>query len=159
MPDSARREPTVADLMTRRPLVVWPDTAVAEVAEILEFHQVSGVPVVDWTGYLVGVVSQMDLLRVRASESQWAEWPGLEARHVMSRPALTVTPETSLGDAARRMEEHGIHRLVVVEADGETPIGVLSATDIVRAIAGGHGDGQAGSPGVWAEDRRALPER
>jgi CBS domain-containing protein len=91
--------------------------------------------VVDWTGYLMGVVSQMDLLRVRASETLWAQWTGLEARHVMSRPALTVTADTPLGEAARRMEEQGVHRLVVVEDDGETPIGVLSATDVVRAMA------------------------
>lgn len=129
------REPIVADLMSRRPFVVYPDTAIAEIAEILDFHRVSGVPVVDWTGYLVGVVSQMDLLRVRASETLWAEWPGLEARHVMSRPVLTVTADTSLGDAARQMQEQGVHRLVVVEDDGETPIGVLSASDVVRAMA------------------------
>ena len=146
MSEPVRREPTVGDLMTTRPLVVWPDTALAEVAEILELRQVSGVPVVDWTGYLVGVVSQMDLLRIRASDTLWAEWPGLEARHVMSRPVLTVLAETPLGEAARRMEEHGVHRLVVVDDDGETPIGVLSATDVVRAIAEGH-DGSEGSAG------------
>lgn len=129
-------EATVAELMTRRPIVVWPDTAIAEVAEILDLHQVSGVPVVDSMGYLVGVVSQMDLLRVRASETLWSQWPGLEARHVMTRPVVTVTAETALGEAARRMQEHGVHRLVVVEDDGETPIGVLSATDVVRALAG-----------------------
>jgi CBS domain-containing protein len=138
-PLEPRREPAddtlVADLMTRRPIVVYPDTSIVEVAEILDMSGVSGVPVVDWTGYLMGVVSQMDLLRVRASETLWAQWTGLEARHVMSRPALTVTADTPVGDAARQMEELGVHRLVVVEDDGETPIGVLSATDVVRSIA------------------------
>lgn len=131
------REQLVADLMSRRPLVVWPDTAVSEIADLLDQYEISGVPVVDWTGYLVGVVSQMDLLRIRASETLWAQWPGLEARHVMSRPALTVHAGTSIDDAARQMDEHGVHRLVVVEDDGETPIGVLSATDLVRAMADG----------------------
>jgi CBS domain-containing protein len=159
MADSGRPEPTVGDLMTRRPLVVWPDTAVGEVAEILELQQISAVPVVDWTGYLVGIVSQMDLLRVRASDGLWAQWSGLEARQVMSRPVLTVTADTSLGDAARRMEEHGVHRLVVVEDDGETPVGVLSATDVVRAIAEAHGDGREASSCVSGEGPLAPPER
>ena len=140
MADPGPREPTVAEPDDQAASGRLARHRVAEVAEILELHQVSGVPVVDWTGYLVGVVSQMDLLRVRASDTLWAQWPGLEARHVMSRPVLTVTAETPLGDAARRMEEHGVHRLVVVEDDGETPIGVLSATDVVRAIAEAHGD-------------------
>jgi CBS domain-containing protein len=130
-----RQELTVGELMSPRPIVVYPDTAIVEVAEILDLHQVSGVPVVDWTGYLVGVVSQMDLLRVRASETLWAGWPGLEARHVMSQPALTVTVDTPIGDAAERMERAGVHRLIVVEDDGETAIGVLSATDVVAAMA------------------------
>jgi CBS domain-containing protein len=127
-------EPRVADLMTRRPIVVYPDTSILEVAEILDLHDVSGVLVVDWTGYLMGVVSQMDLLRVRASETLWGQWSDLETRHVMSRPALTVAADTTVREAAQRMEELGVHRLVVVEDDGETPIGVLSATDVVRAM-------------------------
>ncbi len=92
-------------------------------------------PVVDWNGYLVGVVSQMDLIRVRHSESEWANWIGLEARHVMSRPAVTVSRDCTLDVAARQMEEEGVHRLVVVDDDGESPIGILSASDLIHAIA------------------------
>ena len=128
---------TVAQLMSRRPILVWPDTALSEVAELLDRYDISGVPVVDWTGYLVGVVSQMDLLRVRQSETLWSQWPGLEARHVMSQPALTVRRDTPLGEAARRMEAEGVHRLVVVDDDGESPIGMLSASDLIHALATG----------------------
>lgn len=128
---------TVAQLISRRPILVWPDTAVSEVAELLDRHGITAVPVVDWTGYLVGVVSQMDLLRVRQSESLWAQWPGLEARHVMSRPALTITADTPLGEAARRLDEAGAHRLVVVDDDGESPIGIVSASDVIHALATG----------------------
>ena len=126
---------TVGGLMSRDPILVWPDTALAEVAELLDRYDISAVPVVDWSGYLVGVVSQMDLIRVRQSEGEWANWVGLEARHVMSRPAITVTRETSIEAAARRMAESGVHRLVVVDDDGESPIGIVSASDLVHAIA------------------------
>lgn len=121
--------------MSPDPIVVWPDTSVAEIAEVLDRAGISGVPVVDWSGYLVGLVSQSDLLRVRATEELWADWSRLSARHIMSRPVLTVTTDTRVDEAARRMEAQHVHRLVVVADDGETPVGVLSATDLVHAMA------------------------
>jgi CBS domain-containing protein len=126
---------TVGALMSPDPIVVWPDTSVAEIAEVLDRAGISGVPVVDWSGYLVGLVSQSDLLRVRATEELWADWSRLSARHIMSRPVLTVTTDTPVDEAARRMEAQHVHRLVVVADDGETPVGVLSATDLVHAMA------------------------
>ena len=126
---------TVGALMSPDPIVVWPDTSVAEIAEVLDRAGISGVPVVDWSGYLVGVVSQSDLLRVRATEELWADWSRLSTHHIMSRPVLTVSVGTSLDEAARLMESRHVHRLVVVDEDGETPCGVLSATDLVHAMA------------------------
>lgn len=126
---------TVGVLMSADPIVVWPDTPVAEVAEVLDRAGISGVPVVDWSGYLVGIVSQTDLLRVRASDELWADWSRLSARHIMSRPVLTVTADTSVDEAVRLLGSHRVHRLVVVADDGETPVGVLSATDLVHAMA------------------------
>ena len=122
--------------MSPDPIVVWPETSVAEIADVLDRAGISGVPVVDWSGYLVGVVSQSDLLRVRATEDLWADWSRLSARHIMSRPVLTVTTHTSLEDAVRLMEDRRVHRLVVVDDNGETPCGVLSASDLVHAMAG-----------------------
>jgi CBS domain-containing protein len=52
----------------------------------------------------------------------------------MTHPAVTVTPDVSVEDAARLMDERRIHRLVVTDADGKTPIGVLSVSDLVRAM-------------------------
>jgi CBS domain-containing protein len=52
----------------------------------------------------------------------------------MSSPALTVSAEADLADAARRMEQERVHRLVVVALDGETPIGVISTSDLVRGM-------------------------
>jgi CBS domain-containing protein len=127
---------TVGALMSPDPIVVWPDTPIAEIADVLDRAGISGVPVVDWTGYLVGLVSQSDLLRVRATEELWTDRSRLSARHIMSRPVLTVTVDTTLDEAARLMESRHVHRLVVVGDDGESPCGVLSATDLVHAMAG-----------------------
>ena len=127
--------PTVGALMSPDPIVVWPDTPVSEIADVLDRAGISGVPVVDWSGYLVGVVSGSDLLRVRSTEALWTDWARLSARHIMSRPVLTIGTDTTVEDAARLMTEHRVHRLVVVSDDGETPCGVLSATDPVHAMA------------------------
>jgi CBS domain-containing protein len=127
---------TVGELMTWDPILVSADAPLSEVAELLDRFDISGVPIVDWRGHLLGVVSQTDLLRVRATEDLWARWPGLAARHLMTRPALTASSETPIEEAVARMESNHVHRLVVVGDDGETPIGVISTSDLVRAMAG-----------------------
>lgn len=126
----------VGDLMALEPVVVRADAPLADAAKLLEGHHISGLPVVDGAGSLVGVISQTDLLRARATEYLWANWPGLRVRHLMTSPALTVHRDQPLAIAARKMERNHVHRLVVVADDDETlPIGVISASDLVRAMA------------------------
>lgn len=126
----------VGDVMALEPVVIRADAALSEAVTLMERHHIHGVPVVDGAGSLVGVLSQTDLLRARATEFLWANWPGLAVRHLMSSPALTVHRSMPLADAARKMERHHVHRLVVV-ADGDEalPIGVISTSDLVRAMA------------------------
>jgi CBS domain-containing protein len=126
----------VGDRMAREPRVIHADASLTEAAAMMDRHHVHGLPVLDHTGRLVGVLSQTDLNRARATEYLWANWPGLAVRHLMTSPAITVHRSTPLIVAARRMERHGIHRLVVVEdGDDTTPIGVLSMTDLIHALA------------------------
>jgi CBS domain-containing protein len=126
---------SVRELMSTEPIVVWPDTPLSDVAATLDRFGIGGVPVVDPDGFLVGVISQLDLVRVRASDELWTDWARLSARHVMSEPTLTVSIDTPVSQAAQLMEKHRVHRLVVVSTDGESPVGVLSATDLVRSLA------------------------
>jgi len=126
----------VADRMHVNPVVVKADATLTEAAALMDLHHVHGLPVVDHGGALVGVLSQTDLNRARSTEYLWSNWPGLAVRHLMTSPAVTIHRSTPLIIAARRMEEHQIHRLVVVEDGDETsPIGVLSMTDLIRALA------------------------
>ena len=126
----------VGDLMAIDPIVVQAEAPLAEAARLMEGRHVSGLPVVDGAGSLVGVISQTDLLRARATEHLWANWAGLRVRHLMTTPAVTVHRVTPLALAARRMERHHVHRLVVVDdRDEALPIGVLSTSDLVRAMA------------------------
>jgi CBS domain-containing protein len=126
--------PTVASLMTRSPIVVAEDDSVAGVAELLADYGISGLPVVDSADRLIGVISQTDLVRLRASTLRWTGWHGVMIRDLMTKPAKTICGSASLDEAARHMTLEQVHRLVVVD-DRQTPIGVISASDIVREIA------------------------
>jgi CBS domain-containing protein len=138
--------PTVADLMARDPILVRADASLSDAAALMDRHHVHGLPVVDADGALLGVLSQTDLNRARSTEYLWANWPGLAVRHLMTSPAITVHRSTLLLVAARRMEQHQIHRLVVVEDGDElSPIGVLSMTDLIHALAT---ETEPDSPGV-----------
>lgn len=129
------RSLTVGDLMAIDPIVVRADAPLAEAAKLLERNHVSGLPVVDHAGSLVGVLSQTDLLRARATEYLWANWPGLAVRHLMTSPAITIQRSSPIPEAARKMERHHVHRLVVVaDNDEKLPIGIISTSDLVRAM-------------------------
>ena len=130
------RPTIVAEVMALELVVVLANAPLEQAAELMDRHHVSGLPVVDAKGALVGVISQTDLVRARATEYLWTNWPGLSVRHLMTSPPITVTRSTPLTDAAVRMERNHIHRLVVVADDDETlPIGILSTTDLVRDMA------------------------
>ena len=133
---SHRPQTVVADRMSTDAIVIHADAPLTEAAGLMDRNHVHGLPVVDHAGVLVGVLSQTDLNRARTTEYLWANWPGLAVRHLMTSPAITIHRSTPLIVAARKMEEHGIHRLVVVEdGDETTPIGVLSMTDLIHALA------------------------
>lgn len=138
----------VGDLMAIEPVVIHSDAPLPEAARLMDAHHIHGLPVVDPAGTLVGVISQTDLLRARATEYLWANWEGLRVKHLMTSPALTVHRDSPLALAARKMERHHVHRLVVVADEDETlPIGVISTSDLVRAMSVLPGDGEDLLPG------------
>ncbi len=133
----------VGDVMAAEPISVRADTGLAEAARLLEQHAISGMPVLDGDGGLVGVISESDLLRARATDYLWASWVSLRVKNLMTTPALTIGRSELLTVAARRMERHHVSRLVVVAADDASrPIGVIAISDLLRAMAeattGGH---------------------
>jgi CBS domain-containing protein len=127
---------TVGDLMTADPIVVGAETPLAEAARSLDAHRLSGLPVVDASGALVGVISETDVLRARATSYLWSAWGGLRVRHLMTSPAITAHCGTRIEEAARIMEREHVHRLVIVaDDDARLPIGILSTSDVLHAIA------------------------
>jgi len=127
---------TVGELMHAGPIVVRADASLAEAARLLDDNRIHGLPVVDGLGALVGVLSQTDLVRARATDHLWASWPGLQVRHLMTAPALTCHADTPVAEAIGLMELNRVHRLVVVDDEGRRPIGVFSTTDVVHQLVG-----------------------
>ncbi len=123
---------TVGEVMTANPISIAETASLKEAAAILDTRNITGLPVLDSAGLLVGVLSQTDLVRVRANQHLASNWPGLAVGQVMTKPALTIAASASLEEAARAMEERRVHRLVVTD-DAATPIGIISTSDLVRS--------------------------
>jgi CBS domain-containing protein len=124
----------VIDLMANDPIVVAQELPVTKVAEVLTDYDIGGVPVVDATGRLVGVIGQTDLISNWASVGMSSRSNVLLARDVMSQPAVTIRGSASLKEAARLMAEHHVARLVVVGDDPDIPLGLISDSDLMRAF-------------------------
>jgi len=139
-----RNEPrpplTVADVMTPDPILLSADDGLDAAAQMLEESEISGAPVVDSSGQLVGVLSETDLVHARATQLLWTHWSELQVRHLMHSPAITADPGMGIAEAAELMEEARVHRLVIV-GDDQLPIGVLSTGDVIRAVLGERSNG------------------
>ena len=129
----------VAHLMHTDLRSVFADSTVAEAVVTLADAHVSGVPVVDRHGRLVGVLSTSDVIQAEAEASDRASRLAVledtRASELMNPRPITVTPATSIKEAARQMLYADVKRLFV-EADGKL-VGVISQSDIVGAVAGG----------------------
>ena len=129
----------VADLMTIDPVTIAMDATVEEAEVLLQRYQISGLPVVDGEGHLVGVISQTDLLYLAAPSVRALirhRDTGIRVGEVMSSPPVTIDGAAPIRDAARLMSERRLHRLVAVDEQGR-PTGVLSAMDFVSLAAEG----------------------
>lgn len=131
------RQVRVRDVMTHRPVTVRDNTPLTVADRLMRERRVSGLPVVDQKGALVGVLSRTDVMAA-ASGPQGAAWQGLSVAASMTAPGLTVGADVPLTEAAATMEEHRVHRLVVIEPDSGHPIGILSTTDLARSIGARH---------------------
>jgi CBS domain-containing protein len=127
----------VADLIASRREVysISEDTTVHEAARYLRDRQVRSVGVCDKQGVLLGVVSQSDVSDKVAAENKCPAW--MHVSEIMTRQLVTATPETSLEDCLRLMEQHGIYHLVVLDTE-KGYRGMISVTDLLQLIASDH---------------------
>ncbi|WP_048710685.1 CBS domain-containing protein [Microvirga massiliensis] len=161
-PPSAPAIPaTVADIMTREVVSVLPDTPIHEVANMLLEKRIRAVPVTDSKGHLLGVVSEADLIRrVELGTDEDGSWwrkvfrdastaavdyvrsHGRRARHVMTARPVTTTADTPLHEFARALGKRRLRWLPVIA--GDHVVGVVSRSDLVRALARLSAPGMAG---------------
>ena len=109
--------------MTRSVLTASPDELVEDIAKRLSFHNVSGMPVEDWDGKVIGIVSEFDVM------GKFHDTVG----DVMSSDVISVSRDTPLSEVAALMAERRIKRVPVL--DGGLLVGIVSRADIVRALA------------------------
>lgn len=138
----------VGELMTRDVLVVAPGTPLKDVAALLVEHRISGVPVCDAEGTVLGVVSEADIIwktqgypPERARFLHWfvdhtggddVRLNARDAGSAMTAPALTIDSGSDAVRAARLMVEKRVNRLPVVD-DGRL-VGIVTRADLVRAF-------------------------
>jgi len=130
-----------SDLMSRAVITVGPLTEISAAARLLVEKGITGAPVVDHEGRLLGVVSQTDLTRFQAQTpiDGWEERsePGLSREAtpvaaVMTPAPVTCAESTPIDEVARLMLERRIHRVLVV-TDGRLA-GIVTSMDLLRAL-------------------------
>lgn len=126
----------VRDLMHPGVISCRPDATLGQVAVMLTQHHIHALVVSDRDGRPLGIISDFDLLAgewLSADAEALAVMRAMTAGDMMSTPVQTIKSNVSEREAARRLREEGIHRLLVVE--GGQPVGVISISDFVASLA------------------------
>jgi CBS domain-containing protein len=139
------------DVMTRDVISIDPDSTVLQAARLMLQHRISGLPVIDANGQLVGVLSEGDFLRRRETNtekrrSRWLEFlmgpgriaaeythsHGCKVSEAMTRNPQTVSETASLEDIVELMERHRIKRVPVL--CGDEVVGIVTRSNLMRAM-------------------------
>jgi CBS-domain-containing membrane protein len=151
---------TAADVMSRDVLVIPRHMSLRAAAHLLSKARVSGAPVTDELGRCVGILSRTDLIRwmdrgegtaphfEAAAACICSDWqmlalddvPEDEVRQYMTTDLVAGTPDARLGQLARWMINAHIHRVVILDRQ-QRPVGIVTSSDILAAVAQGEGDG------------------
>lgn len=117
----------VKDVMSSPVATVFEDASVEHVAKIMAERDIGSIVVIDRKGNPVGVITERDIaIRVAAKNLLPSK---VKAREAMSSPLRTIEPETDITEAANRMKEYGVRRLIVM--DNGKMAGIVSSRDIV----------------------------
>jgi CBS domain-containing protein len=142
----------VCDVMTHVPITVSADSSLEEAADLMVCNRISGLPVVDAAGALIGMITEGDLIR-RAelgtggcqpgwlssffspgrTAQDYVRTHGLRVREIMTNEVISVSPGMPLTDVVELMESQQVKRLPVLE-DGKL-VGIVSRADLLRALA------------------------
>ena len=129
------------DVMTTHVVAVRSDASYREMANALRTNQVSGLPVVDAEGTVVGVVSQIDLLTKGSMDTRRGWLPRrkhvataeLTAADLMTRPAVTTSPDELVPSVARLMSARRLRRVPVIDSQGRL-VGIICRSDVLSVF-------------------------
>jgi CBS-domain-containing membrane protein len=140
-------------IMTRSVITVTPDDTILAAAKLMLDRHVSGLPVVDTAGRLVGIVSEGDFIRrseigTQKKRGRWLKFllgageaateyvheHGKKISEVMTRDPITITEDTPLDEIVTSMETNGVKRLPVM--NGTKLVGIVSRANLLQAVAG-----------------------
>jgi CBS domain-containing protein len=129
----------VSELMQKQVRTIADDATIAEAVTVMADSHVSGLPVVDSRGRILGVISATDVLQAEAEQESTRDRVRLfdhtAVSDVMTPNVQTVEPEVDVREAAQKMLTVDVHRLFVVK--NEELVGVISQTDVAHAVANG----------------------
>jgi CBS-domain-containing membrane protein len=139
-------------IMTRQVITVGPETSIIEAADAMLQYHISGLPVVDTAGKLVGIICEGDFFRGAEigtqrkrgrwlqllvakgqSASEYVRERGRKVNEIMTPNPVTVAEDTPLEDIVRIIEQHNVKRLPVVR--GDQLVGIVTRSDLLRAVA------------------------
>ena len=127
----------VGDRMTKRPITITEDTGIDKALELMHSEKVRRLPVLNKQGQLVGIVSELDLLKASPSPATSLsiyELPYLlsriKMRDIMAKDVITVTEDTPLEEAALIMAENKIGGMPVMR--GDKLVGIITETDLFK---------------------------
>src|SRR6516164_7346767 len=139
-------------IMTRNVITVRPDSSIVDAAKLMLERHVSGLPVLDKDGVLVGIVSEGDFLRrseigTQRKRPRWLQYlmspgraanefvhqSGRKVEEIMAHDPVTVTEDTQLEELVSLMEKHDIKRLPVMQND--RLVGIVTRANLLQAVA------------------------
>ncbi|MFQ5451254.1 MAG: CBS domain-containing protein [Nitrospinaceae bacterium] len=145
---------TAKDIMTRKVITVKKNTPISELSKLFLDNKINGVPVVDDEEKLIGIVTQGDLIEQNKNlhiptvitlfdavlflesekkfEADVKKLTGTQVEDIYHSTAVSVSPETEVGDIATLMAEKDIHTIPVLE--GDHLVGIIGKRDIIRAF-------------------------
>jgi CBS domain-containing protein len=113
----------VSEIMTKAVISVSEDETIEGVARLLARHGISGLPVVNKNGMLIGMVTEYDLIAKT----------GPTVSNIMSRGVISVSPETDIEEVRHLLTNQRIRRVPVMQ--GDQLVGIVSRSDLIRQIA------------------------
>jgi CBS domain-containing protein len=125
----------VRDFMCVDPNTIEQDAEIMSAVQQLVDKQISGLPVLDANGELVGILTERDCIAV-ALQSGYFDESGGSVKNFMSAPVRTIDPDDSLMDLAQTFAKLSYRRLPVVK-NGRL-VGLISRRDVLRALTGGN---------------------